>query len=117
MHPRTLIQTCTTEKVFLHTQHRRSVQGEHVLAARQIVTNVCHLCYFIHSACNCASISAFHTATHSKSAWYVAEQGRRYVVGNSLSLLAQVCADTLIGDDQIRGVSGGQRKRVTTGQP
>ena len=28
----------------------------------------------------------------------------------------QVCADTLIGDDQIRGVSGGQRKRVTTGQ-
>ena len=27
----------------------------------------------------------------------------------------QVCADTLIGDDQIRGVSGGQRKRVTTG--
>ena len=29
----------------------------------------------------------------------------------------QVCADTLIGDDQIRGVSGGQRKRVTTGKP
>ena len=29
----------------------------------------------------------------------------------------QVCADTLIGDDQIRGVSGGQRKRVTTGEP
>lgn len=28
----------------------------------------------------------------------------------------QVCADTLIGSDQIRGVSGGQRKRVTTGQ-
>ena len=33
---------------------------------------------------------------------------------SSLRLL-QVCADTLIGDDQIRGVSGGQRKRVTTG--
>lgn len=31
--------------------------------------------------------------------------------------VVQVCADTLIGDDQIRGVSGGQRKRVTTGQP
>lgn len=30
--------------------------------------------------------------------------------------MLQVCADTLIGDDQIRGVSGGQRKRVTTGQ-
>ncbi|KAL0018676.1 hypothetical protein WJX77_002041 [Trebouxia sp. C0004] len=27
-----------------------------------------------------------------------------------------VCADTLIGSDQIRGVSGGQRKRVTTGE-
>ena len=27
----------------------------------------------------------------------------------------QVCADTLIGSDQVRGVSGGQRKRVTTG--
>ncbi len=44
-------------------------------------------------------------------------QVRKYIVGNSLPLLAQVCADTLIGDDQIRGVSGGQRKRVTTGQP
>ena len=27
----------------------------------------------------------------------------------------QVCADTFIGNDQLRGVSGGQRKRVTTG--
>ncbi|KAL3134216.1 hypothetical protein ABBQ38_006651 [Trebouxia sp. C0009 RCD-2024] len=27
-----------------------------------------------------------------------------------------VCADTLIGSDQVRGVSGGQRKRVTTGE-
>lgn len=33
-----------------------------------------------------------------------------------LCAMLQVCADTLIGDDQIRGVSGGQRKRVTTGQ-
>ena len=32
-----------------------------------------------------------------------------------VTLAMQVCADTLIGDDQIRGVSGGQRKRVTTG--
>lgn len=31
------------------------------------------------------------------------------------NLLLQVCADTLIGSDQVRGVSGGQRKRVTTG--
>ncbi|KAL0051690.1 hypothetical protein WJX82_000289 [Trebouxia sp. C0006] len=27
-----------------------------------------------------------------------------------------VCSETLIGNDQIRGVSGGQRKRVTTGE-
>lgn len=27
-----------------------------------------------------------------------------------------VCADTLVGSDMLRGVSGGQRKRVTTGE-
>ena len=27
-----------------------------------------------------------------------------------------MCSETLIGNDQIRGVSGGQRKRVTTGE-
>lgn len=26
-----------------------------------------------------------------------------------------VCSDTIVGNDMIRGVSGGQRKRVTTG--
>ena len=26
-----------------------------------------------------------------------------------------ICADTLVGSDMERGVSGGQRKRVTTG--
>ena len=28
----------------------------------------------------------------------------------------EVCADTLIGDEMIRGISGGQRKRVTAGK-
>lgn len=27
-----------------------------------------------------------------------------------------ICADTMIGDDMLRGISGGQRKRVTTGE-
>ena len=28
----------------------------------------------------------------------------------------EICAETQIGNDMIRGVSGGQKKRVTTGQ-
>nr|XP_011466722.1 PREDICTED: pleiotropic drug resistance protein 1 [Fragaria vesca subsp. vesca] len=28
----------------------------------------------------------------------------------------EACADTIVGDDMLRGISGGQRKRVTTGE-
>lgn len=28
-----------------------------------------------------------------------------------------ICSDTIVGNDMLRGVSGGQRKRVTTGFP
>lgn len=33
-----------------------------------------------------------------------------------LCVCLQVCADTMVGNQMLRGVSGGQRKRVTTGE-
>jgi hypothetical protein len=29
----------------------------------------------------------------------------------------EVCADIIVGDEMLRGISGGQKKRVTTGKP
>lgn len=51
-----------------------------------------------------AQASSVGGRTHSVSTDYVLK-----VLG------LDVCADTVVGSDMLRGVSGGQRKRVTTG--
>lgn len=38
-----------------------------------------------------------------------------YSVTNLQMLGLDICADTVVGNDMLRGISGGQRKRVTTG--
>ncbi|KAI3434296.1 uncharacterized protein J3R85_006768 [Psidium guajava] len=45
--------------------------------------------------------------------------GKRHSVSTEYVLKVlglEVCADTFVGNDMLRGVSGGQRKRVTTGE-
>jgi len=37
-----------------------------------------------------------------------------YVIGTLQILGLEICADTIVGDERRRGISGGQRKHVTT---
>nr|XP_020167918.2 ABC transporter G family member 43 [Aegilops tauschii subsp. strangulata] len=49
----------------------------------------------------------------------IAEQGKDTNVITDLTLKVlglDICADTIVGDEMRRGISGGQRKRVTTGE-
>lgn len=38
-----------------------------------------------------------------------------YVTSENQILGLDICKDTIVGDDMNRGISGGQKKRVTTG--
>lgn len=63
-----------------------------------------NLCPYVLDLASFAQASSIGGKKHSISTDYILK-----VLG------LDVCADTIVGSDMMRGVSGGQRKRVTTG--